>query len=142
MLSRLGLCVTMIAAVACAASQSKPKTPWRVEVTTSGGIAGRGIGSYAIDSDGNITIKTMGGKECTFRATAEELDHFTSILGRSKPDQWGRYVPENSCCDRITYTLTYDRYKAEWIDDPLPMPEDLVALNKALNDLRAKHACN
>ncbi len=143
MFSRRGLLIAMIA-TACAASPSKPTAPWRVEVTTSGGIAGRGIGSAAIDSQGNVSVTTMARKTCANHATAEEFANIETLLGMSKPAKWGSYVPENACCDRIEYTLTFEegdkKYGARWIDDPLPRPADLVKVADAMGALRQKYA--
>ena len=55
----------------------------------------------------------------------------------AKPDGWkDEYIPADRCCDRIEYTMTLEQKGGErtirWIDDPLPMPEDLVALTRAL----------
>lgn len=122
---------------ACAASQSTPVAPWRVEVATSGGIAGRGVGTYAIASDGTIDVVSMNGKRCSFRATAEELARIESLLAAAAPEKWSAsYAPAERCCDRIQYDLSIDqggsKRTVEWIDDPLPMPEDLVALSNAI----------
>jgi hypothetical protein len=143
MFSRKGMLVIVMAAAACAATQSRPCAPWRVSLATSGGFTGRGSGGLAIDSLGEMTVTTMAGKSCSSRAGSEELSNLRKLLGRTKPEKWGRYVPENECCDRITYTLTLEeadqKYNAEWIDDPQPMPEDLVKLAEALSGLQRKH---
>jgi hypothetical protein len=128
----LGMAVTM-----CAASQSKPMTPWSVEITTTGGIAGRGIGSFAIASDGTVSVTTMMRKSCSYRATEEEMKRFEELLTAAQPDRWRTsYAPEDRCCDRIEYTLTFQeadrKFTTEWIDDPQPMPADLVALAAAI----------
>jgi hypothetical protein len=121
----------------CAASHSRPMTPWRVEIATSGGLAGRGVGTFAIASDGTVSVRTMTGKSCSYRATEEEIQRFEELLTAATPEKWSAsYAPENRCCDRIEYTLTFDeadrRFTTEWIDGPLPMPEDLVALSAAI----------
>jgi hypothetical protein len=140
MLSRMGV-LLMVVSAACAASQSKPAKPWRVELATSGGITGRGNGTIAIDSDGNVSVKTISGASCTTKGTAEELERIETLLATSHSETWGKYIPENPCCDRIEYKLTYDKYTAEWIDDPLPMPADLVKLSEELARIRQVHAC-
>lgn len=118
----------------CAASQAGPQRPWRVEVTTSGGITGRGAGDYAIDSDGKATAKLFDGRTCSFTAPVERIE---ALLAAARPREWKEsYVPENNCCDRIEYILTYDEAgratTTKWIDDPLPMPADLVALSRTI----------
>jgi hypothetical protein len=83
----------------------------------------------------------MTTKTCTYRTSDEELLEVEALLAASHPEKWGNYVPKNNCCDRIGYELTYGKHKAEWIDDPLPMPEDVVSLAAALGGLRAKYGC-
>lgn len=134
-LSRIFL-VGMIVA-ACAAARSRPERPWRIEVSTSGGITGDGIGTFAIDSGGKIAIRQMNGTECAFEAAKEELDRIETLLGQARTERWREsYVPENSCCDRIEYALTVDEAgevaKTRWIDAPPPMPQDLAALADAI----------
>jgi len=126
--------LSLILFAGCAASHAAPKRPWRVEVTTSGGITGRGTGNYAIDSDGKVVARLFNGRECTFTTDAGGIE---AILAKARPNDWKEsYVPENTCCDRIEYTLTYDeagvKKTTTWIDDPLPMPADLVALSDAI----------
>lgn len=139
MILRTGV-LAMMMAVACSAAQSNPRTPWHVELATSGGITGRGMGTIAVDSDGTITVNA-----CTFKASDEEMRSLEVLLAASKPEKWGNYTPENKCCDRIAYELTYgedaDQHKAEWIDDPLPMPDDLVKVAAELGKLRRAHPC-
>jgi hypothetical protein len=123
--------------VACAASQSTAMKPWRIDVTTSGGITGRGNGGWGIDSDGKVSARTMSGRSCTFEATAEERQRFDTLLANARPDTWkDSYVPEDNCCDRIEYRMTVVRggeeRKIVWIDDPLPMPKDLEAIASAV----------
>lgn len=125
--------------MSCAASQtSQPASPWRIEVTTSGGITGRGNGSWAISSDGKVAITSFGGKSCSFEATAEERARFEKLLGDAQPDTWKEsYAPDDRCCDRIEYVMTVDeggvQRKTSWIDDPAPMPRDLAALVAAMS---------
>ena len=118
----------------CTAPYADAKRSWRVEVTTSGGLAGRGAGDYAIDSGGKVEARLFNGRECAFTTDAAPIEE---ILASAQPQRWkGSYVPENACCDRIEYVLTYDEAgtitTTKWIDDPLPMPADLVALSNAI----------
>ena len=129
--------ISLLLLASCAASYAAPKRPWRVEVKTDGGFAGRGIGTYAVDSDADVTATLMNGSACSFTLTADELEDFEIVLGRARPDRWrDSYVPESTCCDRILYDLTYDAagdvWGTRWIDAPLPMPADLVAVTRAM----------
>lgn len=129
--------MAMMLFAACAASHSKPSQPWRIDIVTAGGFAGRGTGSFAIASDGTITITSMGGRSCTFQATGEELQRFETLLGNAQPEKWkDSYVPENPCCDRFEYKMTVDeagvKRETQWVDDPDPMPNDLAAIVEAM----------
>lgn len=129
--------LTVVPASGCTATHAAPTRPWRVEVATSGGFVGRGIGAYALDSDATATARLMNGKDCAFTLSADELKHFESILAKARPGRWKEsYVTESTCCDRILYGLTWDeadeRWSTRWIDAPLPMPADLVALSSAI----------
>lgn len=124
----------VLLAIGCAASNAAPKKPWRVEIKTSGGLAGRGTGDYAIDSEGNVTARLFDGRSCSFTVDPKAIE---TLLAKARPGEWKEsYVPENPCCDRIEYTLTYDQagevVTTRWIDDPLPMPAGLVALSQAI----------
>jgi hypothetical protein len=134
---KLSVVATMMLVLSCAASRTAPAEPWSVSVTSSGGIAGRGAGSYAIASDGQVSVTSMMGKSCTFRATDEEMRRFRDLLANARPKTWkASYVPENSCCDRFEYELVFDeagaKHTVKWIDDPEPMPKDLAALTDAM----------
>lgn len=134
---KLSMMMTMMLMLSCAASSNTPREPWSVAVTSSGGLAGRGAGSYSINSAGEIAVTSMNGKSCTFRATDEELTRFREILTNAQPQKWrDSYVPEESCCDRFHYELTVDEAGTKkvltWIDNPEPMPPDLDALTTAM----------
>lgn len=129
--------LAMMVLTACAASHSRPNRPWRMELVTSGGFAGKGNGNYTIDSDGKIGVVATNGKSCSFDAAPEDVARFEELLRNAKPEAWAEsYVPENSCCDRFEYVLTIDeagvKRTVRWIDDPLPMPQDLEAISNAM----------
>lgn len=118
----------------CVATHATPKKPWRVEIKTTGGFSGRGAGDYAIDSTGTVTARLADGRSCSFTTDPK---HIEALLAKADTEQWKEsYAPEDPCCDRIEYTLTYDEagevVTTKWIDDPLPMPADLVALADAI----------
>lgn len=127
--------IVVLILTACAAS--RPEEPWRIEVRTVGGFSGHGIGSYTVDSDGNISVEQPNGKACSYRATADELRQIRRLLGDARPREWKpSYNPKDTCCDRIHYALFIDEAsvvtRTQWIDAPLPMPADLVALTDAI----------
>src|SRR4051794_23240691 len=70
---KLSAITMMLLILSCAAARTAPPEPWSIEVTSSGGIAGRGAGSFAIDSTGKVAVTTMTRKSCTFQATEDEM---------------------------------------------------------------------
>jgi hypothetical protein len=132
-----GIVLSVFLTAGCAVSGTRPVEPWRVEVATSGGIAGRGMGTYAVASDGNVTATLSDGRSCSFALSSGELRGIADRLRDARPSSWKpSYIPANPCCDRFEYVLTLDEAgtitKTKWIDDPLPMPADLEALANAL----------
>lgn len=127
--------------IAC--TSSPDARHWTIELTSSGGLTGRGNGAVVIDSNGAVAITDSGGKRCTFTATADELRRIEALVAESQPGTWNpSYKPENTCCDRFEYALKLERdgktYTTEWIDDPLPMPKELTALANAIRSLRCR----
>src|SRR4028118_2269004 len=85
-LSALGVLLLM----SCAASQTSqpPAGPWSIHLTTSGGITGRGNGTWSLASDGKGAVTTMNGKSCAFEATPEQRARFETLLANARPDTW------------------------------------------------------
>lgn len=142
MLSRKWLLLAVLV-VSCSSTSTGVQRPWKLDLATSGGLTGRGMGTIRMDSDGTATVG-----ECTSNITDEDLQRFDALLANAKPETWREsYVPENKCCDRFEYALTLETgaktYKTTWIDDPLPMPADLAALGAALQrELRERRCGN
>lgn len=136
-LSRLLLLPLLVGCAAQPSMTSSATQPWRVELNSSGGLAGRGNGSFVVSSDGSVRVTTMERKSCTFRATDAELHKLAEVIQRSRPSAWkASYVPKETCCDRFEWNLALTVGEAEtktsWIDDPLPMPADLEAVIEAI----------
>lgn len=130
-------CAAQPAATSTSAAGSAAREPWRVELTSSGGLAGRGNGAFTISSDGSVTVTTMERKSCTFQASDAELRMLAEALQRSRTAAWKEsYVPAETCCDRFEWNLVVklgDReIRTKWIDDPLPMPADLESVIEAI----------
>jgi hypothetical protein len=122
---------------ACGTSPTAPAEPWRVSVTSSGGLAGHGMGSYSIGSDGVVRVTNMTGKTCTFTATPAEVARIGQLVSASEASRWRQsYLPEDTCCDRIEWTLSVDgggrTVSTKWLDREGPLPADLTALADAL----------
>lgn len=145
--------MTMILLTACAgangtSNEAASAAPWRIEMTSSGGFAGRGAGNYTLDSSGALVMTTMNGRTCSFQLDSAEVARFAELLAGAQPATWRpSYAPEDRCCDRIEYQLkvSFDgsEHATEWIDDPLPMPEGLtklwMAMTGGVESLRLKY---
>ena len=121
------------------------KRPWKLELTTSGGFTGQGSGAITVDSAGAIHVKQPFHGECDARATAAEVAGFEALLKDARPAKWREsYMPENQCCDRVSFHLTLtiaDRsWTTEWMS-PEPMPKDLAAIGDELVKTMQAHAC-
>ena len=132
-LSRILLSLTIVMACAAAA----PDKPWSIEVSTSGGITGRGMGTWKIASDGTVTVRRTNGTDCTFEMTDQELRTISRLLAAARPERWREsYVPENSCCDRIEFSMEVNEAgriaTTRWLDAPPSEPADLSELANAV----------
>src|SRR5689334_6877551 len=108
---------------------------WRVEITTTGGIAAH-EGSLTIDADGKLSL----GTDCATTVAADDLKAIAALVAKAKAEQWkASYVrPQNpnGCCDMIKTTLTLTRggkkWTSTWYSDHDALPADLDALTTAL----------
>lgn len=146
MLSPHSLLALLMFAACAGSATTQADAPWRLELTSSGGITGRGLGALTIDSKGAVVLKTVRGKTCELRESDDALRRLAAEVQAATPERWAEsYVPENNCCDRVEWTLVFERgatkRETRWIDDPKPMPRDLAAIVRTLDSLRVKHVC-
>lgn len=142
--ARIVSLIVVVLLAACAGSQQPADEPWRVEMTSSGGIAGKGMGSLAIDSAGAFTVTTMSGKTCPDKLSDDESQRLAKAVANAKPETWQKPGAESICCDRIEWSLALTvggkTHTVTWIDDPkFAMTDDLRALTNVLADIRASH---
>jgi hypothetical protein len=120
-------------------------TPWTVEITTDGGLDGRGSGALKLSNDGTLTVTPPRAKHaCTYQLTQDEMLPIGDLVGSANPQQWlASYADAsnpNGCCDMIRTTLVLTRddvrpnvgYTASWYDAHRPLPADLAAIADAL----------
>jgi hypothetical protein len=130
--------IAILMFIACAGAQQPADQPWQIEMTSSGGIAGKGAGSMRIDSDGKTS--------CRRELTDAERRRLDDAVANAKPDGWKTVNAEGICCDRIEWTLALTiggkTHKVTWIDDPkFAMPDDLRALTTELSKIQSSHEC-
>jgi hypothetical protein len=137
------------------ASQGTPAAPgWRVELRSSGGIAGRGVGGVAVQSDGAVAVirqaATRGqGREstCTVRVP-ERITRVAGALAAARPETWRERYPapgSPGCCDGYQWDLDVIRttggespvrQRTSWTSDgKASVPADLEQLRAALVEL-------
>ena len=98
--------------------------PWHIEITSSGGFTGRGVGTVNFDSD--------HAPAALRRAVAE-----------SKPQHWeSEYTHKDAphgYPDEVHYTLTLTagdhRYVTSW-HETAPLPRDLDAIREAVRSAK------
>ena len=115
---------------------------WSMQVHTSGGFTGRGVGSVTISSDGRLGC---GPAPCATPVAAGLLDPFgkavaSAVIGAG----WGGQPLTTLCSDCIRTTIVLKRregavvsvYRASWDDSQSVTPE-LRELRRLALDLRA-----
>lgn len=101
--------------VSVAAGQTVPGTspPWKLSVSSSGGMTGSGI-ALTVTSAGTVNVEQYPRKEhCSGRVPPEELSAIETLIAKARPSTWKReYVdPKNrdGCCDMFHSSLTLER---------------------------------
>lgn len=119
---------------------TRSMTSWRVEIETSGGLSGRGLGGVVVNSDGGIEASTET-KKCSGRLTPQELQSLARLILRTKPLAWqpSYQRPDNPYggADQFQYTLrmTVDSraYETFWYEvTAAARPRDLRALSEVV----------
>jgi len=102
-------------AAAHARPPARPKvSAWRLKLTSSGGISGRGGGEVIITSRGEVVagrppVANQVGPSCKGRLRPSRLRAISRAVLSARPATWrARYVdPQNpdGCCDQFSYQL-------------------------------------
>lgn len=139
----------LLVQLACAhsgpAAPESPAPP-STEVTfqLEGGIAGR-IQRLEVGPEGELTLWNRDVATGTGQLDAPTLDRLHSLVDSAAfRALLPRYVPENTCCDRYSYTVRVRRADGEqavstldgaaW---PPPLGEAIQLLNEARNQCQA-----
>lgn len=101
---------------------------WKIELTSTGGITGRGAGSLVVRYDGSIVVN--GNNRCSYQLTAGDLQALSDAIRNAQPDSWREcysFANANThCCDLIQWTVTLtardgrDNYRTSFIETTLP----------------------
>ena len=127
---------------------------WKIEITTTGGIAGTGTGGLTVSSNGTLVITLINKKSCTYPLTASELQMISAALANAAPGKWLECYSladvSTHCCDMVTTTMKLsqrggrDVFVTSWLMAPLPA--DLQGLVDVLRgpagiDTRYRQLC-
>lgn len=133
-IDRRPLIAAMLVAMALASCHTARTmtSDWSIDVSTQGGIAGRGLGSVSLSSKG---------------ADFPNRDAVARAVDAAAPEKWksSYAVPGNprGYADQILYKLTLTRggqtYSTWWYDESRPLlPPDLGALFDVVWNERSK----
>jgi hypothetical protein len=113
--------------------------PWTMELTSSGGIAGRGNGAIVADSDDRLVITLMDGRQCSYTSFERQLGE---AVAAARPQRWSESYT-TPCADCFEWTLTLTRgektYTTSWLEIAPGRPDDLVRLSDALREVKAAY---
>jgi hypothetical protein len=158
--------MSVLALFAMPAVQSTPGgSGWRVELRSSGGITGRGVGGVAVQSDGTVVLMRFAmtrdrghGWEptCTLQLP-DQVKQIADALEATRPKTWRQGSPSSSkpsrCCDAYQWDLEVIRTPASgppvrqgisWTSEGTSdLPGDVNRLRAALIDVwnAAKPSC-
>jgi hypothetical protein len=130
----------MVFGVVACSPPSSEQFHWRLDLSSTGGIGGKGDGQVVMTSDGKVVSSRSGGT-CEVTLSSDELRAIQQAVGAVAPGNWETdYQPAKTevCCDRVTWRLevtleTSDGTKrtahAEWHEAAMnQLPPDLRAL--------------
>ena len=110
--------VALALGVAQAAPQPQPQLPegplaFVIDLDTTGGFSGRGLGGVTVDSNGSVGASRVGGSaraapECRAKLGADDLQSLRRAVESARLQTWPEsFAPagDDGCCDRFRWTL-------------------------------------
>ena len=107
-----------------------PTTDWKIEITTTGGIAGTGTGGLTLTSGDSLAITLINKKSCMYQLTVSEMQMVNTALANAAPGNWLECYSladvNTHCCDMVTTTMKLsqrggrDVFVTSWLMAPLP----------------------
>lgn len=133
---RQALMIALIALLLLGAcTPARPSGPL-IEYHRTGGIAGFDD-RLVIGADGAGQITQRSGS-ATFTLDRDALSRLTAALDQGGFGRLGKeYLPANTCCDLMEYTVTYQGRSVRTMDTAVPeaLQPILAELNQLLSDL-------
>ncbi len=131
------------------ANQAAPKD-WKIEIETTGGFSGDGIGNVSLLSDGQARA-TDGSRACRGNLSAEELEKLGRLIKQARPGSWKssyqRAGNPHGAADQINYAFRFTTgadsgaktHETSWYDETgRTLPGDLRALMEAAWAIRER----
>jgi len=133
--------VLLILAGACGSQTSKPKGPWWIALSTSGGFAGIGRGNLTVDSKGKYSYYEPSSqntrKGCDSKFTNRQLQPISDAVTNSHPKEWDKPGLNVAAADAFGYKLELktagQTLTVQWYDNTRDqLPDDLKRLSDLL----------
>jgi hypothetical protein len=118
--------VPLALGIAQKAQQAPPRLPegplaFVVDLDTTGGFSGRGLGGVTLDSNGNVGASRIGGSartasECRAKLGANDLQSLRRAVEAASLQSWpATFAPadDQGCCDRFHWTLRMEQRLAD-----------------------------
>ena len=142
------------------AQQPAPQLPsgplaFVIDLDTSGGFSGRGLGGVTVDSNGSVSASRVGGStragpDCRAKLGADELQSLRRVVEAARLQTWPEtFAPagDDGCCDRFRWSLRVEQRQADgqvrrastmWFDaNEGRLPKEVIAIREiALDALR------
>lgn len=143
-----GLTVLLLMAGSCSQqSPPAPKTiqaPWSLQLTTSGGFAGRGRGNISVNSEGKFSCSQTNRQDV--RKGVEGGLHSTvfkpinDAVAQLNPKEWNKPGLNVAAPDAFSYKLELstgtdnkEKFTVQWYDNTMDqLPPDLKTLSNVL----------
>jgi RNA polymerase sigma-70 factor (ECF subfamily) len=111
-----------------------------LQLTTSGGITGKGNGRSTIYKDYAAVYETPDGRTCRQKMTADEKTRLHTVIGHSRPESW-RANRISAGPDEVVFTLVYRGGRkprtVRWTDRASEgLPVSVTILIHELDELR------
>jgi hypothetical protein len=144
-----------------AARQPAPQLPkgplaFVIDLETTGGFSGQGLGGVTVDSNGSVGASRVGGStrpasECRGKLRVDDLQSLQQAVEATRLQSWPEtFAPagDNGCCDRFHWTLRLEQRQADdqvrraatsWYDgNEDRLPKEVAAIRDiAMRALRA-----
>lgn|GEM_PF-784889 len=127
-------------------TSARKQESWSIEITTDGGLTGKGLGSVTIDSRGHVGAADLS-RRCDGSLTTTESAALTTGVASATPGSWKTSYADPATPhghpDEIHYSLSLARggesYATAWYGEQgSALPADLITLRDAAWQVRSR----